>query len=115
MRTARRPDTCALRPSIRNFKGLGHLQSFLNRICSCGRLNVKGISAFRNGAEMNMKFCFKMVLHNAMCVRRFLTQYHVTELFHPPYSPDLVPEDIFPFLKLKLALKGHRFSNTSDI
>ncbi|GFY51839.1 uncharacterized protein TNIN_84271 [Trichonephila inaurata madagascariensis] len=53
--------------------------------------------------------------HTAMCVRRFLAQQQVTELFHPPYYPDLSPEDFFLFPLLKLALKEHRFSNPSNI
>jgi hypothetical protein len=30
-------------------------------------------------------------------------------LSHPPYSPDLVPADLFLFPKLKIAVKGTRF------
>ncbi|GFQ67266.1 hypothetical protein TNCT_133661 [Trichonephila clavata] len=65
--------------------------------------------------KTNLKSCFKMDPRTTMCVRRFLGQQQVTELFHPPYSPDLVPADFFLFPRLKWALKGHRFSNTSDI
>uniref|UniRef100_A0A670K390 Tc1-like transposase DDE domain-containing protein n=1 Tax=Podarcis muralis TaxID=64176 RepID=A0A670K390_PODMU len=39
----------------------------------------------------------------------------VTELSHPPYSPNLAPLDFFIFRKLKCALKGHRFSNISHV
>ena len=53
--------------------------------------------------------------HTAICVRRFLAQQQVTELLHPPYSPDLAPADFFLFPRLKLALKGNRFSSISDI
>ncbi|GFQ79538.1 mariner Mos1 transposase [Trichonephila clavata] len=52
--------------------------------------------------------------YTAMCVRWFLAQQQVTELFHPLYSPDLVPADFFHFPRLKLTLKGNRFSNTSN-
>jgi hypothetical protein len=34
---------------------------------------------------------------------------------HPPYSPDLAPCDFWVFKKLKIALKGQRFSDLSDI
>jgi hypothetical protein len=32
---------------------------------------------------------------------------------HSPYSPDLVPNNLFP--ELKFALKGRRFQDTEDI
>jgi hypothetical protein len=34
---------------------------------------------------------------------------------HPPYSPDLAPCDFFPFPKMKLKLKGHRFDTIEEI
>jgi hypothetical protein len=34
-------------------------------------------------------------------------------LSHPPYSPDLVPADIFLFPQLKIAMKGTRFEAVS--
>ncbi|GFY69178.1 hypothetical protein TNIN_320391 [Trichonephila inaurata madagascariensis] len=51
MRTAQRPDRGALRSFVCNVKGLSPLQSFLVGVCSCGCLNVKCVSALRNGAE----------------------------------------------------------------
>jgi hypothetical protein len=34
---------------------------------------------------------------------------------HPPYSPDLVPNDFWLFPKIKSALKGRGLQNTEDI
>jgi hypothetical protein len=34
---------------------------------------------------------------------------------HPPYSPDLVPHDIWLFSKVKSALNVWRFQDTEDI
>uniref|UniRef100_A0A670JLM1 Mos1 transposase HTH domain-containing protein n=1 Tax=Podarcis muralis TaxID=64176 RepID=A0A670JLM1_PODMU len=56
-----------------------------------------------------------------LSVRMMAEEFHipceivteVTELSHPPYSPNLVPPDFFLFPKLKFALKGHRFFNIS--
>ncbi|GBL64998.1 hypothetical protein AVEN_35363-1 [Araneus ventricosus] len=53
--------------------------------------------------------------HTATLVKRFLPQYGVTELSHPPYSPDLSPVDFFLFPKLKMALKGRKFTDIMHI
>jgi hypothetical protein len=37
------------------------------------------------------------------------------KLDHPPYSLDLAPCDFWLFPKLKIALMGHRLSDTADI
>ncbi|EZA52903.1 hypothetical protein X777_07709, partial [Ooceraea biroi] len=39
----------------------------------------------------------------------------IVTLDHPPYSPDLAPCDYFLFLKLKIAVKGTRYNNITDI
>ena len=33
----------------------------------------------------------------------------------PPYSPDMVPDDFFPFPKPKFSLRGTRFQSIEDI
>jgi transposase len=53
--------------------------------------------------------------HDALAVREFLAKKSIMKLDHPPCSPDLAPCDFFLFPKLKTALKGYRFSDTSDI
>jgi hypothetical protein len=40
---------------------------------------------------------------------------NVTILEHLPYSPDLVPPDIYLFLPLISALKGRRLCDATDI
>jgi hypothetical protein len=36
-------------------------------------------------------------------------------LEHPPYSPDLAPNDFFLFPKIKDIMKGRYFDDTDDI
>jgi transposase len=51
------------------------------------------------------------VLRCALNVKQFLASKSISVVHHPPYSPDLAPADFFLFVKLKLALKGERFSD----
>jgi hypothetical protein len=53
--------------------------------------------------------------HDALRVHEFLAKNAITEIDHPPYSPDLAPCDFRLFPKLKNALKGQRFADHSDI
>jgi hypothetical protein len=41
----------------------------------------------------------------ALSVKQFLAQKLITELEHPPYSPDLAPNDFWLFPEIKYALK----------
>jgi hypothetical protein len=34
---------------------------------------------------------------------------------HPPYSPDLAPNDFWLFPKIKTTSKGRKFQDTEDI
>lgn len=42
--------------------------------------------------------------------QRHFEQSNVEILDHPPYSPDLRPNDFFTLLKIKQSLRGQRFS-----
>jgi histone-lysine N-methyltransferase SETMAR len=53
--------------------------------------------------------------HNATIIKLFLTQQKVTVLDHPPYSPDLAPDDYFFFLLVKSHLKGRLLASILDI
>jgi transposase len=53
--------------------------------------------------------------HDALAVWEFLEKISIMKLYHPPHSPDLAPCDFWLFPKLKIALKGHRFSDTANI
>jgi len=44
--------------------------------------------------------------HKALSVKEFMAQKSITELEHPPYFPDLAPNDFWLFPKIKSALKG---------
>ena len=44
---------------------------------------------------------FTVTLHSDLSACKVLTK-------HPPYSPNSVPYDFFPFPKVKVALKGRR-------
>jgi hypothetical protein len=56
-----------------------------------------------------------VLAHDALAVREFLAEKSIMKLDHPPYFPDLVRCDFWPFPKLKTALMGHRFSDIADI
>lgn len=48
--------------------------------------------------------------HTARQTKTFLSSQNVEILDHPPYSPDLSPNDFFTFPKIKQSLRGQRFS-----
>ena len=54
-------------------------------------------------------------VHRAVAVQEFLARKQVCMLYHPPYSPDLLPCDYLLFPKLKLPLKGRLFEDVQDI
>ena len=39
----------------------------------------------------------------------------MTQLLHPPYSPDLAPSYFFLFLRMKKVLKGKRFADVEKV
>jgi hypothetical protein len=39
----------------------------------------------------------------------------MTQLLHPPYSPDLAPCDFFLFPRMKNVLKGKRFADVEEV
>ncbi|CAH1971917.1 unnamed protein product [Acanthoscelides obtectus] len=47
--------------------------------------------------------------HTAQEIRQYLTEENMELLDHPPYSPDLRPNDFFTFPKIKNRLRGQRF------
>jgi transposase len=53
--------------------------------------------------------------HQTLLVCEFIANHNVLSLPHPPYSPDLAPEDFFLFPKMKMQLKGGRFHTTAEI
>jgi hypothetical protein len=44
--------------------------------------------------------------HKELSVEQFMAQKSITEMEHLPYSSDLAPNYLWPFLKIKYALKG---------
>jgi len=53
--------------------------------------------------------------HKALSVKQFLTKNSMTQLLHPPYSPDLAPCDFFLFPRMKKGLKGKRFADMEEV
>ncbi|UYV84245.1 hypothetical protein LAZ67_X001654 [Cordylochernes scorpioides] len=49
--------------------------------------------------------------HTAHVVLQFLAKHSTIQIPHPPYSPDLAPNDFFLYPKLKMKLKGKKFDN----
>ncbi|CAH1972355.1 unnamed protein product [Acanthoscelides obtectus] len=52
--------------------------------------------------------------HTAKKTRQYLTEENVELLDHPPYSPDLSPNDFFTFPKIQHKLRGHRFQSPDE-
>ena len=53
--------------------------------------------------------------HTSLLIQQFLAKFNITQVPHPPYSPDLAPCDFFIFPKIKFFLKGRRFDSISEI
>ncbi|CAH1999243.1 unnamed protein product [Acanthoscelides obtectus] len=52
--------------------------------------------------------------HTAQKTRKYLTEENVELLDHPPYSPDLSPNDLFTLPKIKNRLRGQRFQSLEE-
>ncbi|CAH1969630.1 unnamed protein product [Acanthoscelides obtectus] len=52
--------------------------------------------------------------HTAQKTRQYLTEENVELLDHPPYSPDLSPNDFFTIPKIKNRLRGQRFQSPEE-
>ncbi|CAH1994001.1 unnamed protein product [Acanthoscelides obtectus] len=52
--------------------------------------------------------------HTAQKTRQYLTEENVKLMDHPPYSPDLGPNDFFTFPKIKNRLRGQRFQSPEE-
>ncbi|CAH2008968.1 unnamed protein product [Acanthoscelides obtectus] len=52
--------------------------------------------------------------HTAQKTRQSLTEENVELLDHPPYNPDLSPNDFFTFPKIKNRLRGQRFQSPEE-
>ncbi|CAH2005396.1 unnamed protein product [Acanthoscelides obtectus] len=53
--------------------------------------------------------------HTTQKTRQYLTEENVELLDHPPYSPDLSPNDFFTFPKIKNRLRGQRFQSPEAV
>ncbi|UYV63552.1 hypothetical protein LAZ67_2004636 [Cordylochernes scorpioides] len=53
--------------------------------------------------------------HTVHVVLQFLAKHSTIQIPHPPYSPDLAPNDFFLYPKLKINLKGRKFDNVDMI
>ncbi|CAH1997676.1 unnamed protein product [Acanthoscelides obtectus] len=52
--------------------------------------------------------------HTAQKTRQYLTEENVELLNHPPYSPNLSPNDLFTFPEIKNRLRGQRFRSPEE-
>ncbi|CAH2012489.1 unnamed protein product [Acanthoscelides obtectus] len=52
--------------------------------------------------------------HTAQKTRQYLTEENVELLDHPPYSPDLSPNDSFTFTKIENRQRGQRFQSPGE-
>ena len=56
-----------------------------------------------------------MPTHTSCLVQSFLAKHEITQVIHPPYSPDLAPCDFWLFPKLNSPLTGKRFQTVDGI
>ena len=59
--------------------------------------------------------CCRKICDASLLIHKFLTKHETTVVPQPPYSPDLVPADVFLFPKWKSSLKGRRFQTVEEI
>lgn len=52
--------------------------------------------------------------HTSAQAKEFLTGQNIELMGHPPYSPDLAPNDFFLFPHIKNKLRGQRFSTPEE-
>jgi hypothetical protein len=71
----------------------------------------------RKNGETIVGFSFKTMLQHTgrFWSKDFLAEKNVTTMEHPPYSPELVPVDLYLFPGLKSALKGRNFCDATGI
>jgi hypothetical protein len=50
--------------------------------------------------------CINVPAHKALSVKQFLAQKSINEIEHPPYSPNVFPNDFLLFTKIKSVFKG---------
>jgi hypothetical protein len=53
--------------------------------------------------------------YKELSLKQFVAQKSITEMEHPPHSPDLPPNVFWLFPKIKSALKGRRIQDIEDI
>lgn len=53
--------------------------------------------------------------HTSHLSRAAIQEQGMTELFQPPYSPDIAPSDYYLFRHLKKFLRGQRFSSDNEV
>lgn len=54
-------------------------------------------------------------VHIAVVAKTAIKACNFTELSHPPYNPDLVSSYYYLFSKMKLDLRGQKFSNGNEV
>ena len=53
--------------------------------------------------------------HTLALTQQFLARNNMTQLSHPPYSPDMAPCDFWFFPRLKSPLKGRHFLDREEL
>jgi hypothetical protein len=106
-----------------DIKGIVHFEFILqgqtiNRIVmwkywsSYLKLCVEKLLNCSQTVEFSIMTMFQLTRHS---VKQFLTPKPITEMEHPPYSPDLAPVELWLFPKTKSALKGRVFQVSGNI
>lgn len=53
--------------------------------------------------------------HRSLVVVDYFAKHQITVLPHPPYSPDLAPNDFALYPAIKKAIKGHRYGDLDEV
>ncbi|UYV82745.1 hypothetical protein LAZ67_22000716 [Cordylochernes scorpioides] len=94
-----------------NYQGLVYYE-FIKKGVTINKQAYKEILVrLRDAIRRNQLFKPKQAIN----VQDYLAKPSVSVFPHPPYSPDIAPCDFFFFPKLKMTLKGRRFSSSSEV
>jgi histone-lysine N-methyltransferase SETMAR len=55
------------------------------------------------------------LVHTSVAAKASIRYCGFQELNHPPYTPDLAPSDYFLFSKLKLDMRGKKFTSDEEV
>ncbi len=106
--------------SFFDWKGLVHYEMLRNRTVNTTRFlqilsNLQEALAARRPRRRNQLHMDNATPHNARDTKMKLLLARIRRVPHPPYSPDLSPNDFWFYPRLKRQLKGRYFRNLDEL